>query len=103
MLKDLEFANNRIEDCEKQVKRNNNKDAKEEMELLLKAKAQLEKNKWIRHGDWSAKEILLLNTHKFITAKSVSYLINLSEEDFLNKKNKWLRKIKEFIDTNVPG
>ena len=46
---------------------------------------------------------MTLNTHKFITAKSVIYLVNLSEEDFLNKKNKWLRKIKEFIDTNVPG
>ena len=50
VLKDLEYANNRIEDCEKQVKRNNNKDAKEEMELLMKAKALLEVNKWIRHG-----------------------------------------------------
>ena len=31
------------------------------------------------------------------------YLINLSEEDFEKKKNKWLKKIKEWIDTNVPG
>lgn len=31
------------------------------------------------------------------------YLINLSKEDFVNKKNKWLKKIKDFIDANVPG
>ena len=31
------------------------------------------------------------------------YLVNLSEEDFVKKKNKWLKKIKEWIDTNVPG
>jgi len=27
----------------------------------------------------------------------------LSEEDFINKKNKWLKKIKEHIDTYMPG
>jgi len=45
----------------------------------------------------------LLNTHRFITAKQVVYLVNLCEEDFLKKSNKWLKKIKEFIDANVPG
>jgi len=44
-----------------------------------------------------------LNTHRFITAKSVVYLVNLSEEDFINKKNKWLKKIKDYIDEHVPG
>lgn len=30
-------------------------------------------------------------------------MVNLSEEDYINKKNKWLKKIKEWIDANVPG
>ena len=64
------------------------------MELLLKVKSYLDKNKWVRHGDWSPKEIGLLNAHRFITAKSVVYLVNLSEDNFLKKKNKWLKKIK---------
>ena len=68
------------------------------MELLTKARSYLEKNKWIRHGQWSNKQIALLNTHRFITAKSVVYLVNLSDEDFNKKKNKWLKKIKEYID-----
>jgi hypothetical protein len=29
-------------------------------------------------GDWSGKDIVLLNTHRFITAKSAVYLVNLS-------------------------
>jgi hypothetical protein len=37
-LKDLEYATNRIDDLDKQVKRTNNKDAKEELDLLLKVK-----------------------------------------------------------------
>lgn len=44
-----------------------------------------------------------MNTHRFITAKAVVYLVNLSQEDFINKKNKWLKKIKEHIDAYMPG
>lgn len=38
-----------------------------------------------------------------LTAKPVIYLVNLSESDYERKKNKWLPKIKEWIDTNNPG
>ena len=31
------------------------------------------------------------------------YLVNLSEKDFIRKKNKWLPKIKEYVDKNDPG
>merc|ERR1719270_1454893 len=31
------------------------------------------------------------------------YLVNLSEKDFTRKKNKWLPKIKEYVDKNDPG
>lgn len=31
------------------------------------------------------------------------YLVNLSEPDFLNRKNKWLKGIKDWIDANCPG
>ena len=31
------------------------------------------------------------------------YLVNLSERDFVRKKNKWLPKIKEYVDENDPG
>lgn len=94
---------NRIEDLDKQVKRTNNKEAREEMDILARVRAQLEANKWVRHGEWSNADITILNTHRFITAKQVVYLINLSEEDYAKKKNKWLKKIKEWIDGNVPG
>lgn len=30
-------------------------------------------------------------------------MANLSQEDFIKKKNKWLPKIKEWIDKNSPG
>merc|ERR1719403_147930 len=31
------------------------------------------------------------------------YLVNLTEKDFIRKKNKWLVKIKQWIDENDPG
>ena len=31
------------------------------------------------------------------------YLVNLSSDDFVSKKNKWLKKIKDWIDGNCPG
>jgi len=33
----------------------------------------------------------------------VVYLVNLSEKDVVRKKNKWLARIKQWIDTNNPG
>lgn len=69
----------------------------------MKVHDLLTKNKWVRNGDWKNEEIAILNTHRLITAKSVVYLINLSAEDFISKKNKWLKKIKDFIDANCPG
>lgn len=50
VLKDLEYTVNRIDDLDKQVKRTNNKEAKEEMDILIKVKDLLDKNKWVRNG-----------------------------------------------------
>ena len=69
----------------------------------MKVNDLLSKNRWVRHGDWKSDEILVLNTHRFITSKQVVYLINLSSNDFVTKKNKWLKKIKDWIDANSQG
>jgi obg-like ATPase 1 len=38
-----------------------------------------------------------------LTAKPIVYLVNLSQEDFVKKKNKWLPKIKAWIDEKDAG
>ena len=35
----------------------------------------------------------ILNTLSLLTAKPLIFLLNLSEEDFIKKKNKWLPKV----------
>jgi len=57
----------------------------------------------VRQVIWDAKEIEILNEHLFLTSKPVIYLVNLSEKDYLRKKNKWLIKIKEWLDANDKG
>ena len=45
----------------------------------------------------------MINSLTLLTAKPITYLVNLSERDFVRKKNKWLPKIKAWIDENNPG
>ncbi|KAF4571413.1 Obg-like ATPase 1 [Pleurotus pulmonarius] len=57
----------------------------------------------VRKADWNNKEIDVINGLQLLTAKPVTYLVNLSEKDYVRKKNKWLPKIKAWIDANNPG
>lgn len=103
-LKDEEFFNKVFEEVERKHVRGGDKKLKNEYESLLKIKKVLmEEKRLIRFGDWGANDIAVLNEHLFITSKPMLYLVNLSEKDFIRKKNKWLPKIKEFIDKNDPG
>ena len=45
----------------------------------------------------------MVNGLQLLTAKPVTYLVNLSEADYIRKKNKWLPKIKAWIDSHNPG
>jgi len=79
------------------------KKLKSEFECITKARNLLiEQKKGIRFGDWNATEIEFLNDYLFITAKPNVYLVNMSEKDFFRKKNKWLSKIKTWVDENDP-
>lgn len=53
----------------------------------------------VRHGT----QIDHVNGLQLLTAKPVIYLVNLSERDYVRKKNKWLPKIKAWIDEKNPG
>ncbi|XP_025411055.1 obg-like ATPase 1 [Sipha flava] len=103
-LKDEEYFHVNLEKLEKLAIRGGDKKLKPEYDTFLKIKTVLvDEKKHIRFGDWSALDIEILNKHMFITTKPVIYLVNLSEKDYIRKKNKWLIKIKEFVDKNDPG
>ena len=57
----------------------------------------------LRFADWNEKEIEVLNKHLFNTSKPMVYLLNMGEEDYIKKKNKWLGKVKLWIDEHDVG
>ena len=103
VAKDQQYLKSKIEDLEKVIKRTNAKSARDEMEVLVKVQELLNALKSVRDADWSAKDIEFLNQHNFITSKPVVYLVNISKEDFIKKKNKHLPKIQKWITEHGGG
>jgi len=107
-LKDIEWVEKSLEVMKKGKPLTNtslaDKAKKEEIATQEKILDLLKnQNKDVRKGDWNNKEIEHVNALQLLTAKPVTYLVNLSERDYIRKKNKWLPKIKGWIDTNNPG
>ncbi|GBL95276.1 Obg-like ATPase 1 [Araneus ventricosus] len=102
-LKDEEYLVQIVDKMERTVLRGGDKKAKPEYDILCKIKQLIcEEKKHIRFADWNANEIEVLNKHLFLTSKPMIYLVNLAEKDYIKKKNKWLPKIKEWVDKNDP-
>jgi len=106
-LKDLEKIDKILPELEAKVSRAGNncpKPLKLERDTIVKVKKLLEDDKKpVRAADWSGSEIAILNEQLFLTAKPGVYLANMSEKDFFRKKNKWLPKIKDWIDKQGTG
>jgi obg-like ATPase 1 len=74
---------------------------KEDLDAAEAVLAKLEAGIEIRNVDnWSVKEVDFINRTQFITAKPVVYLVNMSEKDFLRKKNKHLPKVIQWVKEN---
>lgn len=108
-LKDIDWVEKELERLRKASKTLGgsslaDKAKKEELATVEKIyKTLTEENRDVRKGQWSNKEIEVINGLTLLTAKPITYLVNLSERDFVRKKNKWLAKIKAWIDENNPG
>ncbi|XP_065362916.1 obg-like ATPase 1 [Calliphora vicina] len=103
-LKDEEKLLQYIDKLEKVVARGADKKLKPEYDSLLKIKGILvDEKKHLRFADWNTHDIEILNKYLFLTSKPCIYLVNLSDKDFIRKKNKWLPKIKEWVDKHDPG
>lgn len=106
-LKDIEFAQKHLEGVDKIVKRGGQslevKQKKEEAILVQKIIDLLEDGQRVANQSWTPKEVEVINSMYLLTAKQTIYLINLSERDFIRKKNKHLLAIKEWVDKYSPG
>ncbi|XP_068184485.1 obg-like ATPase 1 isoform X3 [Antennarius striatus] len=104
-LKDEEMIGPIIDKLEKTAIRGGDKKLKPEYDTMCKIKSWvMDEKKHVRYyHDWNDKEIEVLNKYLFLTSKPMIYLVNLSEKDYIRKKNKWLVKIKEWVDRHDPG
>ncbi|KAJ1969358.1 hypothetical protein IWQ62_000681 [Dispira parvispora] len=108
-LKDIEFLNKHLEQLAKVTARVGNKGnaadkaKKEELETTRKVLAWVEADNDVRKGEWTNKEVEVINRLMLLTAKPVIYLINMSKKDYIRKKNKNLLRIKEWVDKNNAG
>lgn len=99
ILKDIETVAKRKEQLERELTHKKDKKKMQELETVNAVLKLLNQNKQVRYGDWKAQDIETLNSLSLLTAKPVVYLINMSEKDYIRKGNKWLGKIKQWVDS----
>lgn len=99
-LKDIERVEGIIDGIQKSSRGGMKKELKEELECAEKFLAHLKTDTDIRFGDWNIREVEYLNTYQLLSAKPVVYLVNMSEKDYIRKKNKWLPKIAEWVQSH---
>ncbi|KAK9421568.1 putative Obg-like ATPase 1 [Seiridium unicorne] len=128
-LKDIEFVEKALENQKKKTRMGGQslevKKAKEEQDTIEKILAWLNDGKDVRKGNWTPKEqshlpslschivlesqltsyhqVEVINPLFLLSAKPVVYLVNLSEKDFIRKKNKHLPKIAEWMKEHAAG
>lgn len=110
ILKDMEFIENSVEKLEVQLKHKGNKPMHELkfMENQLEALNQaydllMEGQKIINKQDWKDDHVDALNVHNLLTAKPSVILVNVNEEDYLNKSNEFLQDIEKWVTEYSPG
>ncbi|KAJ3363283.1 hypothetical protein GGF32_004550 [Allomyces javanicus] len=104
--KDLEFVNKAIAVEEQAVRKTGGKFKLSAIfnETMDKLKTMLEASKPVRDGEWTTGEVELINEKlNLITTKPVTYLINMSAKDYIRKKNKWLAKIHQWVQSHGGG
>jgi len=86
VLKDLDMIEKLKEKLEKELSHSKDKKKLADKEVLIKCEEVLNQKKQIRFVEWKATEIEILNSLQLLTAKNVVYLINMSEKDYVKKK-----------------
>ncbi|OIR58713.1 MAG: GTP-binding protein YchF [Amphiamblys sp. WSBS2006] len=103
-MKDESVIAKALESARRQiVTKQHDKERVADLATLEKAHLALSSGKDIRKQEWGGREISFLNQYQLLTAKEVVFLVNVSESDFVSKKNKWLGKIAGWVEENHEG
>ncbi|KAF2735225.1 GTP-binding protein-like protein YchF [Polyplosphaeria fusca] len=106
-IKDIEFVEKSHEKLVKETRRGGQslemKKLREEQATVEKILEMLKAGKNVRAGNWSPKEVEVINPLFLLTAKPVVFLVNLSEKDYIRQKNKHLPKIAAWVKEHAEG
>ena len=94
-ISDLEIVESRIAKIKKKAETNRDKEAMTEVEILLKAKENLEKGISLRLVNFSKEELKYLKSFNLITLKPMIYLANVKEDDLLENSD-YVKRVKEY-------
>ncbi len=98
ILADYDMVEKLVDSQRKRTK-SNQKDEVKKLELLERIKAQLEKEKPIRHLQFTEEESLILKGIHFLTAKKVIYVANISE-GMIGQPNPLVDIVKNYAAEN---
>jgi len=101
VLKDLQVVDQLVDKLTAIVNRGMDKTKKGDLEIMIKVQQVLRDGQQIRCAQWNNKEIDFLNTLQLLTAKPAMFLVNMTEKDYFRQRNKYLAKLKEWIDSKT--
>jgi obg-like ATPase 1 len=110
-IKDIDFMTGTIEQhmkkkaAEATKTPQSKKKWEENLAAYEKFLAFMNEGKDIRNGmdQWTNADIDVLNDLQLLTAKPVCFAVNMNIADYQRKKNKWLKKIFDWVQVNAPG
>ncbi|EPY53271.1 GTPase Ylf2 [Schizosaccharomyces cryophilus OY26] len=99
LLKDAEF----VESFLKKESRSSKVPAKAKEVAKKVLQCVLDNGCPVSKCSWSDEEVGFLNSFNLLTAKPVVYLVNMDEDDFLQKKKGPLQKVESWVEKFSPG
>jgi hypothetical protein len=90
-IADLEVADKRLRNAEKQMKAGMTKGLEQEMTTLKKVIDALNKGTMLREMEWTDDEAALLKPFSFLTMKPMLYVVNVSETQL--QDNSWRERL----------
>ncbi len=103
ILADLEIVLNRLNKIIKKAETTKDKDAIFEVQILTKAKENLEKNVPLRLVDFTIEEKLAMKNFSFITLKPLIYVANVLEDDVVVGENSYTKLVREYANKENAG
>jgi len=100
ILKDIEMVEKSVQALERELHHKKDKKKLQELEVLQRVDKCLRDRIQVRLGDWKLTDVDIINSLSLLTAKPAAYIINMSERDYIKKGNKWLGKIKQWVDAH---